>query len=1012
MPNAGELWREFQNEDSPAPKARRRFVGRQDIRRVWYALLDRALEQDFQSYYILHLHGVGGMGKSTLLRRLRQEMEEGIFDPADVEKLCANVAERLRKKGKGQKPITLQVDFDDPTIATVQDVLTRFRAQIMEQHTDAVFPLFDLALLRLSQKYGKRVPPDEERVSLSDNPVVAFALDVVGDLTGAGLLIKAGQTAKSVIQSVSRKLADRKGCIRRANTEIAQMSAPELARNLPYYFAMDVNAMELPLVCVYVDTYEKMISRAEGAGRSTGFDEKWLWGERGLVKNLGNAVFAVAGREELEAEPSDRLDRSVGPFTQEESEAFLSGCDIKESTVQQELYQLTKGVPFHLELCVEEYEHLPEDQKRNGVKEGLNKTKEWVNERYLRFVPPELWDAVRILCAIGRWNDTIYRELARRMPQLPQEGETGYYTLINLSYVERQRETWCIFRPVAETLAERLDPTLRCNLAKALAETEALDVLAGMKNAPATPQGAAAMERRAERNVTLGKMDEARLWQERAATQWRQLGEGERYLAAAARLTDILDRMALYGERDKILAEGLDFVKELKERAPLEVSVALWERKARYSGTWEEDALARREVLQLYKKQVPPLPDRVVWMSQCRLGWALYGCDDADPETENLLCEALEGLKKVDAAESRSISPYTLYAAEVVCQFAENVWGKPAYGAGKKELLEETRDWLSGQSCVLTGAETLEELRLWQEWLDLNEEKRANIHCGMTLEELYELQKQVAEGLRNCLGEQDAEVLSATQKTVKGYLRAHEKMIGLDALLDEILQKHFEDNRAPLGSERETRLILFEEPEFVIGCCRDLVEKYKLYVGKEHPDTLEAMDLLVRTYAGAGLYREAVLCRWEALEVYAKLSPEQKNLHKRDARRLLSGMVTDWECLEEWEMAARAQKDYLSSLKVLCGDEASREKNLEYGRFGLGKIYLEWLWQEKGLTGQKAAELLNAIMEICSEMRSGEQRRVYMDSAWQWCLENEDLVTRSLWEAVETAWKESGGQEE
>ncbi|MBO5034654.1 MAG: hypothetical protein J6C43_03485 [Oscillospiraceae bacterium] len=61
---------------------------------------------------------------------------------------------------------------------------------------------------------------------------------------------------------------------------------------------------------------------------------------------------------------------------------------------------------------------------------------------------------------------------------------------------------------------------------------------------------------------------------------------------------------------------------------------------------------------------------------------------------------------------------------------------------------------------------------------------------------------------------------------------------------------------------------------------------------------------------------------------------------------------------------------------------------------------------------KKAAELLNAIMEICSEMRSGEQRRVYMDSAWQWCLENEDLVTRSLWEAVETAWKESGGQEE
>ena len=87
MPNAKELWRKFQNEDSPVPKARRQFVGREDARRAWYTLLDRALEQDFKGYYILHFHGVGGMGKSTLLRQLRQEMEEGTSDTADVEKL-------------------------------------------------------------------------------------------------------------------------------------------------------------------------------------------------------------------------------------------------------------------------------------------------------------------------------------------------------------------------------------------------------------------------------------------------------------------------------------------------------------------------------------------------------------------------------------------------------------------------------------------------------------------------------------------------------------------------------------------------------------------------------------------------------------------------------------------------------------------------------------------------------------------------------------------------------------
>ena len=65
---------------------------------------------------------------------------------------------------------------------------------------------------------------------------------------------------------------------------------------LPYYFSMDVNAMDLPLVCIYLDTYEKMVSRAEGAGDSTGFTQEWLRGASGLLPNLGNAVFAIAGK--------------------------------------------------------------------------------------------------------------------------------------------------------------------------------------------------------------------------------------------------------------------------------------------------------------------------------------------------------------------------------------------------------------------------------------------------------------------------------------------------------------------------------------------------------------------------------------------------------------------------------------------------------------------------------------------------------------------------------------------
>ena len=994
MPNAGELWRKFQREKTAVPKSQRQFVGREEARKAWNDLLVQALKEDFQGCYVLQYYGTGGFGKSALLRQLQQDLA-GTGDSGTP---CAQARELLAKKNRAEKPVTLQVDFDDPNIATVQDVLVQFRAQIMRQRDEAMFPLFDLALTRLAQKYGTRVPPAEQKKAVYDKPVVAFVLDVVGDLTGLGRAIKGATTAVNLTREMLKTLTDHKECIRRASTNMSQMSAPELARYLPYYFAMDVNAMELPLVCVYLDTYEMMISRAEGAGRSTGFGEDWLWGKQGLLQNLGNAVFAVAGREALASEqfqavpdlkPADGI-RQMKEFSQGESEAFLTGCDIKDRTLRGELYQLTHGVPYHLDLCVDEYERLPADRKNDLLTEGFDGAKERLNERYLRYVRPELWDGVRMLCAMGRWTDELYRELAERLPQLPQEGERGYDETTHLSYVERREEGWRIQRPVAEVLAEELDHNLRRNLAKGLAEIDALEILADMKSAPVTLQGAVAMEDRAAGHAGQGQLAEAKLWQERALEQWKVLRKEEQsgYLAAVGRLTDILHSMALYDERDQVLAEGLGFVKGLKEGAPVEEAVALLERQANYSGTWEADALARREVLKLRQRQVPPPSERVVWMARCRLGWALYGCDEPDPETENLLREALEGLKRADAAENRSISPDTLYAAEVLCRFAEET--------GQTPLREEAQAWMQGLSYTLTGTEPVEELRLWQEWLDLFAGQMAHFNCGLNTKELFDLQKQVMEGLKGGLGEYHAETLDAGQKTVRSYLRAHETYVNGEEFFDAMLADFLSTDKPPLGSEKKTSLILFEDPDFVIGHCRNMVELYKLYVGKEHPDTFETLSLLARTCAGAGRYEEAARARREALEVYEKLSGDQKEPRQKEARILATGLVDDCERLEDWAQAVRAQKDYLSRVEALGGnmDDAWRR---------LLELYMEWLWQDPCLTQEQTAKLLRAVLENRGKTEDDGYRRRCMDSAWQWCRKNEHMVESRLWEGVRQA---------
>ena len=1027
MPNAGELWRKFQKEQETGasiPKAQRQFVGRQDARRAYYTLLAQALEQDFRGCYIVHYHGIGGIGKSTLLRQLRQELTaEEAAVPEEVEQARAKVRDLLGRRDRKQGAVVLQVDFDDTSITTAQDVLTRFRAQIMEQRNGAMFPLFDLALLRLSQKYGRRVPPDEEKAALCDNPVVAFALDVVGDLTGAGLLIGAGHMVAGVAQNMRRKLADRKSCIRQANTEINQMSAPELIQYLPYCFAMDVNAMELPLLCVYLDTYEKMTSRAEGAGRSTGFDEEWLWGRRGLVKNLGNTVFAIAGREAPDTESTEKNElfragpnrqpdgsiRLIGDLDREDSALFLSGCGITDQNLRSELCELTHGNPFYLDLCVDEYEHLMADGKRPLTGKDFGRTNERLVERYLRYVRPGLQDAVCMLCAMGRWTDDIYRRLARYLPQLPMEGETGYNELIHLTYVERSAQGWRVQRTVAEVLARELSESLYSNLADALAMTtkteisalkemgtdawDSLDILADMELAPITPKTAGAMEARAEDYTQLCLLDKARLWQGRALEQWKHLGDNARCLSAVIRLTDILNSMALYKARDQALQEGLDFAQTLGQDAPVEETAALLERQAKYSTTWEEDAAAREKVWQLRKGQAPALPDREMWMAQCRLGWALHNCDEPDPRTSGLLKEAFERLKEADAIENRAFSPYTLFAAETLCLFAEK--------NNDQRLLEDARSWMRELSCTLTGAESLEELRIWQEWLDLSEEKRANIYCGLSLNEMFELQRQVMEGLGKYLGEHNREVMAVAQKMVKGYLRAHEDMSGLEAFLLASLN----EDQCPLGSRKKPMLTLFEDPEFVIGCCRDLVGLRTLYLGREHPDTFEAMDLLSRTCDGAGRYEEAAQSRQEALKIYGKLSQEQKKRHSKAELSLTFSLVKDYETLEWWDQAVRAQEDYLSLVKASGEDMGP-------GQMRLLELYLEWLWQDQTLTELQAQKILRTVLSRYTEIGDKRYRRRCVESARQWCLEHEHLEEAELWDAVEAAWEENGGRDE
>lgn len=686
MPNAAGLWNQF-NQGSVRPRAARKFTDRTDFREAYYDMVSRALDENFQNYYGINYHGIGGVGKSSLLHQLEKELlgaekdgQRQGWDPgADA---CDRARRKLAALGKKQRPVVLRADFDDSSLNTQEDVLFRFRTQILSQYGGAVFPLFDMAMHRLSQKYGKPLPPEEQKALLIDNPVLSFALDTVGDLAGIGLIIGAAKTALQVSQGVSRHLLERKNSIRRANLEMARMSAPELAKRLPYYFCMDVNAMDLPLVCVYLDTYEKMVSRAEGAGSSTGFTEEWLRGESGLLYNLGNAVFAIAGRERLAWKELVEC-RYIEALSRQDSIEFLDGCGIRDARLQEEIYRLTGGEPVYLDLCVDEYEGL-KDRGKEPVPEDFGKNRERLVERQIRYVPVNLREAVFILSAMGRFTGRLYELLSEKIPQLPRSGGTEYEILTHLTYIQEEDGGWSIQRSVADILSGMLPSATRDLVRETLFEIacrkfhssgleasdevslDALYVLFEMDGEKyPSPRLAVAMTDRAKEEQKKRHFASSAQWQLRGVKMWKCLGDDPgRLMESYCDLAEIFMDMGQEEQAGNVCREGLAFFynwekeADWEEEANLEEGFRLLKTCARI---YESSAATEKEAPAIWRRllemryRLAPQERREILETEYEL--AMY---QEDCETRyRILEKLLEGFKQLDE-ENREQHPDTL----------------------------------------------------------------------------------------------------------------------------------------------------------------------------------------------------------------------------------------------------------------------------------------------------------------------------------------------------------------
>jgi tetratricopeptide (TPR) repeat protein len=305
-----------------------RFTDREDQQSLFQRHLFSSQEPP-----VLMFYGLGGAGKTWLLKRLRNQV------PADIPSayLDFDVA------AKGGRFVS------DPSTAL----------QSIQQQLASPAPRFDLALATMRHKQGG---------AAEHGLWIDVAAELVGSFVPGGgpLLKRLSSHALSRLKGtpLEKLLASSDGS--KLAIELRSKTEQEIGNELLYYLATDLREslpvhLNRAVTCViFLDTFE-----AVGAGfqneEHKRLQGKWI---QDLAAEFNFALTVIAGQNRLawdEADPdwASHLDQHlVGGLSEEDARSFLAKCDINATDLQNSILATSKESTggyhcFSLGLCAD-----------------------------------------------------------------------------------------------------------------------------------------------------------------------------------------------------------------------------------------------------------------------------------------------------------------------------------------------------------------------------------------------------------------------------------------------------------------------------------------------------------------------------------------------------------------------------------------------------------------------------------------------------------------------------------
>lgn len=371
----------------------------------------RIAEAKTKEMHIINYYGIGGMGKTTLINKLIEEMDE---------------------KEKG----VIHIFLDLENFSSILGLLYSIR-NILSSNYKIKFNKFDLALTTYLKKVGKNQETPEIKTLLNSSPVTQIVFDTIAGASLSGYF--ATLCANKIIRwgEAERFKAFAK------TLELEQLPNNILSK-LPEYLANDINnflrdkeykARPDSRIVFFIDAFEGLDENTLDSS-VTVQKLKWLFNLNGtgIINTIINSMFVITSREEVKCIPGIKSFK-IDKFDRNYSLEYLKNAGIEDEKLCEEIYsKYTNGMPLMLSTCVDSYGLGAKDL----FEENVAGSGQEMIERLIGKLDLDSQVLVYFLSCLNKWNDKFVIDNAQKCI----EGFSSYrYERVKkLSFISKDSE--------------------------------------------------------------------------------------------------------------------------------------------------------------------------------------------------------------------------------------------------------------------------------------------------------------------------------------------------------------------------------------------------------------------------------------------------------------------------------------------------------------------------------------------------------------------------------------------